>query len=231
MKKHLVMLSAALCLAGFQAWGQVNAVLTISSDYMWRGVSFNSYSGAAVQGDLSYGLGHGLTLGAWASNITADAYANTYGGYEFDPYLLYTHEMDGMSVYAMAQWINYIRSSKNNAMEYTLGINWKGVNASVIHQPNMYGWDIAYTYFQINYGHNLTENLWLVGTYGHHDVEEYTAFFGRKDFSHAKLALQVRKDKNTFEMAFSKTFGAEDNSNPANKWKDEATIITYIMNM
>lgn len=231
MRNFFAILAAVSCLFSAQAFGQANATATIASDYNWRGISFNNYSGAAVQGDMSYSLPYNFTLGVWASNLAYPA--NFFGGYEADPYLTYTHQFGDISAYATFMWYTFSRFSKANTTEVTLGMKWKDLHISIGQLPEYFSFESKSLYYQASYAHPIGENLWAAAQVGHTDFSDFIASLWG-DYTHYKLGVQYRKDKMTMEMAFSKTDREINGATEAaakTKQNDDATIVTLTMQL
>lgn len=89
----LLALGAALYLSSPVAAAESTPItgnLTLSSDYVFRGIS-QTQGHMAVQGGLTYNFPSGVHLGIWASNISGDLY--TGGNSEWDFSAGYSHEI------------------------------------------------------------------------------------------------------------------------------------------
>ncbi len=82
-------LLAALALGVTPVWAaQISTNLTVTSNYIWRGVT-RTDDAAAVQGGADYTINKHFYAGAWTSNTASDTELDLYGGYtnkfgEFD---------------------------------------------------------------------------------------------------------------------------------------------------
>ena len=83
MKKSIVLATAvATALTSGVAFAELTANASITSNYIWRGVTQTSDQ-AAGQGGIDYGFGPGFYVGTWASNVD---FSGTGDGYEMDLY-------------------------------------------------------------------------------------------------------------------------------------------------
>ena len=83
--KQLCVAIALTALSG-TAWAQVTANVTVTNNYIWRGLT-QTTNDAAVQGGIDYAHATGLYVGTWVSNVkyaAGDAFS-----YEHDVYFGY----------------------------------------------------------------------------------------------------------------------------------------------
>lgn len=103
--------------------GQISSNLTLTSNYIWRGVSLTNDE-AAVQGGLDYTINKNFYAGTWTSNVkngnTGDyeldiyaGYTNKFGKYDFDAGII-TYQYPGKAgirdfteIYAGGAYKNY----------------------------------------------------------------------------------------------------------------------------
>ncbi len=230
MFKHLALAAAALCCVAMSAQVQAQpaASVTVASDYSWRGISFNNYSGAAVQGDMNYTTGYGLTAGAWVGNIAMAG----FGGYEFDPYLNYAHNFGDIQVYGTFMWYTFARSAVANTLETTAGVKMFGANISASWIPQYFGADTSSMYYQGNYAYQINDKFWFVPQVGYTNMGEAIQTLWDSYF-HYKLGLQYRQDKYTMEMFYSETNRNLNNAvgTSNGKTQDDAMIVSLTMQM
>ena len=78
----------------YSFWGWTpNATVTLTSDYIWRGVSQSS-NGPAIQGELGASHESGVYIGAWASSIQNDSDPFNPNSLELDPFIGFTRTTD-----------------------------------------------------------------------------------------------------------------------------------------
>ena len=88
--------------------------LTLTSDYIWRGVSQTDESGA-IQGGIDFALPIGIYVGIWGSNVNFDDTKGDSATSEFDFYGGYTHTFDmGLGLDAGLIRYQYPRTSGLN---------------------------------------------------------------------------------------------------------------------
>lgn len=206
-----------------------SAYVTLASDYNWRGISFNSKSGAAVQSDISYATDFGLTAGMWAGNIAFPA--DYFGGYEFDPYISYAHSFGDIQAYVTFMYYTFAQNAQANSTETVLGMKWKDLNVYVTSIPKYFSFETAYIYYNINYAFQIHEKLWLAPAYGFADFDkELVGFYG--DYTHYKIGLQYRKDNYNLEMYFSDTDRQLNTTTTTqDNIKDQASVVSLTINL
>ena len=95
---------AATTMASTSAMAELSANISVTSDYIWRGIT-QTDSGPAIQGGLDYGHESGVYIGTWASNVDEGVEIDLYAGYageigEFGydlGYLTYNYTDDAFS--------------------------------------------------------------------------------------------------------------------------------------
>jgi uncharacterized protein (TIGR02001 family) len=155
----------------------VAANLSLTNNYVWRGISQTAES-FALQGGFDYAHASGFYLGFWGSNVNfadvgpTNAYerahleADLYGGYKFK----------AGSVDLDVGLLHYNYPGADSALKY----NWTEVYVGAGFGPvsaklsltNDYTWDIAgtedeaATYLEVNYSQELSKGLNLVAHVG-----------------------------------------------------------------
>lgn len=124
MNKSTLLLASAITLSGicsasaFAVEG-LTANASVTSNYVWRGVSQTQNQGA-VSGGIDYAAASGFYLGTWASNVdfgdNTTAEVDLYAGYGFEidqltfdvGYLFYGYpggqDLDFSEIYASVSW-------------------------------------------------------------------------------------------------------------------------------
>jgi hypothetical protein len=200
MIKQLGVLAAFISLLSFnaQAEGKFKGWFFASSDYNWRGYSFANDKDPSIQSDISYS-NNGLTVGMWNGNISTAFFK----GYEFDPYITYAHSIGEVEVYGTAMWYSFAQASQANSMEYTVGVNWKGLNVSYSTIDTFFSFKTSYTYVQLNYERHLVDVIWMKLHLGSSSYEDETVY--GTNYTDYKLGIQYRKDNVTLEIAYNTT--------------------------
>lgn len=86
MKKNSI-LAVGVMLAAMSGVAQaapgLTGNLTLTNNYIWRGVS-QTNDQAAVQGGADYDFGNNLSIGTWVSNVTNGTELDLYGSYKIN---------------------------------------------------------------------------------------------------------------------------------------------------
>lgn len=111
MKKIITTMLFAGLMSGFTtSQAELTANATLTSDYIWRGIS-QSASDPAIQGGLDYTHSSGLYAGIWGSNVdwweSVDGGASNGEDLEIDVYGGYAGDTGGMLAYDIG-FIHYI---------------------------------------------------------------------------------------------------------------------------
>ena len=95
MKNSIVLATAvASVLTSGVAAAELSANATITSNYIWRGIT-QTADQAAGQGGIDWGHDSGLYVGTWVSNV-AFGDDNSGNGYEMDVYAGFAGEAGGL---------------------------------------------------------------------------------------------------------------------------------------
>lgn len=156
------------------AWPKISSNFTLTSDYVWRGVTQTNHD-AAVQGGLNLIHPMGLYLGSWMSNVNLEETIPSLSGgnnTEVDVYAGYQMPFMGL-MYLKFQLMayQYIQDTTPNFEELSVGISmreffdfvldysydWKGTSSSSYHmnfstafevrQELTLGFGLGYTIF------------------------------------------------------------------------------------
>jgi uncharacterized protein (TIGR02001 family) len=162
--KKLLLLVGLLSLPTFAS---VSANVTLTSDYVWRGLG-QTAGKPAIQGGFDYASDGGFYAGIWASNVEPD-----FGGSEFDYYMGYSTEtengigidvgyisymFDGVSDFADLQELYLGLSAGNFGFTYYEGLDdtpyYMNLSYSVTDSLSIsYGdWEEGGSDFLISYG-------------------------------------------------------------------------------
>ncbi|NVK24617.1 MAG: hypothetical protein HWE10_06795 [Gammaproteobacteria bacterium] len=107
MKKLNKTLSVILLASGTSlAYAEVSVNATLTSDYVFRGIS-QSDSGFAVQGGADYAHESGVFVGTWASTVDYSQYGDDTN-MELDFYFGYNGETENFSFDVMYNMYNYL---------------------------------------------------------------------------------------------------------------------------
>lgn len=144
----------------------VSMSATLATDYIWRGQSQTAGAGA-VQGSLDIGHESGVYIGAWASNIDADAFGGS--SVEIDYYIGYGADLtDNISYDLSWNTYTYPGASGLNVDEWVLGLGVYGVDLAV-----KYAYDPSSAlYYSAGYGFDLPWDMGLGFHVGYADTKD-----------------------------------------------------------
>lgn len=166
---------------GLFADSNFSATLTMTSDYMFRGVSLTD-NGPAIQGSFDYAHPVGFYAGVWASNWE-DYGSGASSSIEIDQYIGYRGAIDAFSYdihgvyYAYpeakdsAAEFNYLEFFIVGSYTFTLAPLSPVFGLTYSYSPDYFGEDGNLHYFAANLGLTLIDNLTLSMVYGHQNVE------------------------------------------------------------
>ncbi len=208
MKKILMVTSL---LISTTALADITSTATLTSDYVWRGVTQTGHD-SAVQGSMDYNRG-GFGLGVWASSLggaPSDTNAQSLGQ-EVDLYLQYEHKInDDNAVTLGAVNYTYTRNANANFGEYFLKYTHKYAELYIGSSSDYLATDSSATYVNLSTGFTVSEKdkvtLKLsVGQTSFGDEEEA----GMTNYSDYKVALSKMKGDYEVEMFLTGTSGRE----------------------
>lgn len=120
----------------------VEANVTLATDYIWRGQSQTDGAGA-IQGGLDITHETGLYIGAWGSNVDSDDFGGA--SVEFDYYVGFAGDLSENLSYDL-QWVSYTFPKNNaiNSEELAASLSFHGlsVGAKYTYDPevSLYTW-------------------------------------------------------------------------------------------
>lgn len=164
----------------------VSMTATLATDYIWRGQSQTAGAGA-VQASLDIAHESGLYIGAWASNVDADAFGGA--SVEYDYYAgfggNFTDDIGYDLQWATYTWPNGIQSVD----EVIASVNGFGFNvgAKYAYDPS----SALYTF--IDYGFDLPYGLAMGLHYGLTDTKDPIRAVG-SDETYADWAVSIGKE-------------------------------------
>lgn len=170
MKKVLPLAVSAALLAGAAAAAQaeISANVTLTTDYLFRGISQTGEKGA-IQGGFDYSHESGAYAGVWASSVNFDTETST----EMDYYIGYAGETEGGFGYDIGYiYFDYEGDSEFDYQEIALGFSYGDFGFGVNYSDEYLGDggpDFLYPY--IDYSTGLGENLSLSLHVGYSDID------------------------------------------------------------
>lgn len=180
--KKLVLI---LALGTLSAMAAVTSNFTVTSDYVFRGLSQTADQGPAVQGGLDYSHDSGLAMGTWLSNTTAawGVEADLYGGYTFKV-------NEDLSIGLKYIYYHYTRYSTGSESEYNFNIS-SVVNFNFYYADEWFGVESSYMYFNLAKSFEVAKDLSVGLSVGYLmlDKEEVADY---KNFVDYKISLDKK---------------------------------------
>lgn len=178
LSTSMAVMLASVVATDSQATGDFYRNITLTSDYLFRGVS-QTLGKPAVQGDLGWATDRGFYVGTFASNVDgfADVEWDFYAGYDIS----LAH---GTTLNLTAQYYTYHGGDFSGApyAEFYVGLTQELDNMSIGAQfefaPEFFGEDTRQTYFKL-FGSIPLGEAWSLD-----------AHIGRLNFSDEALAGQ-----------------------------------------
>lgn len=170
-KKLLSSSIAAVLLAGAaSAQAEISANVTLTTDYILRGISQTGERGA-IQGGFDWSGESGLYAGIWASNV--DFGGEGRGSAEMDYYFGYAGETDGGFGYDVSFiYYDYEGQSEYDYFEYALGVSYADFSVGVNYSPKFGDGGPKYIYYSAGYDMTLTEEFSLGFNIGYTYTDE-----------------------------------------------------------
>jgi uncharacterized protein (TIGR02001 family) len=185
MKKFLGLAAlAGATIAGVgvaNAEGSVSATVTMTSDYVFRGVS-QTDNGPAIQGSFDYSNGI-FYAGAWASNVDFGSVGAESGTMELDLYVGLTPTTGPVSWdFALVGYFypNGDDDAIGGELDYYEGIVGASINPTeaftlggqIAYSPEFFGETGDGFYYEVNGGYALTEAFSVSAAWGNQDIDE-----------------------------------------------------------
>ncbi len=166
---------------------EVSANVTLTSDYVFRGVS-QTTTLPAIQGGFDVEFGPGIYVGTWASNVDGGTY--TGSSMEWDFYFGWAGEISDTGIGIDVGYLRYqypgTSVNANNTDEYHVGFSYDFGMASVgytfNYSPDFYGaQDADYHSFGVDIPVN--DNISVGLSYGFTDYDDNTLGDDYEDYS------------------------------------------------
>jgi uncharacterized protein (TIGR02001 family) len=202
--KHKVLVASLLTAMTLSAQAEVSAYVTLTSDYMFRGVSLNDKS-PALQGGIDWSNDSPWYAGAWASQTddgeSTDVEVDLFGGYagetengiSYDFMVIYYALLDD-SDYNYTEL--HAGFSKGLSDAFSLGLNFDYTNDSIAAAG--FGDDLSALHVSVVAEYALSDDMGLAFEYGRQgwdeDNESYAYNWGR---------ISLTKDYNDFSFDLS----------------------------
>ena len=213
--------AAALPVAGTaHADGPISANLTLTTDYVFRGIS-QSQGKAALQGGFDYAHASGLYIGTWGSNVGwVDDIAKTNNSLELDLYAGYAGEAGPLS-YDVGVLQYYYPGDKiagtpsPDSTELYLALGWEFLELKYSHaiSKHLFGWTGTNgektrnsNYVELNAEYEIAPTWSLSAHVGHQRIRR------NSDASYTDWGLGISKDVGFGTVAFNYSDSDADGS-------------------
>lgn len=194
--RHACVAGALAALSG-PAVAEITGNVTVTNNYLWRGLTQTS-NNAAVQGGLDYTHKSGFYVGTWVSNVNYAA--GDVFSYEND---IYFGIAGGETITWDAGWLyyNYDNDARFDFHEAYGSLGWKGLSATAFlltgtqaDEPADKDFDFGSTYYlSLDYGYELSNGLGIgvhVGRHAGDFNEGFNAVEGDYTDYNVSLALK-----------------------------------------
>jgi uncharacterized protein (TIGR02001 family) len=165
----------------FSVSGTLAGNLTVTSDYRFRGVS-RTFGDPAIQGGVDFTLPSNFYVGAWASMIDKEIFANSRG-FEVDIYGGYKWQMrEGLVVdVGLLQYL-FPTESRYSTLEGYVGLSYEWLSFKYSHALSNRFFGVsgarASQYYDLTATYPISNGINLVGHYGvqriHDNGGDYT---------------------------------------------------------
>ena len=140
----------------------LSATLSLTSDYVFRGISLTD--GPALQGSIDYAFDNGFYIGSWTSNYDFDSPSNR----ELDYYLGYSRGLNNdITLSASAARYTYFDEHNIDYNEYQLGLARGPLDAKVWYAVDYGGSGGDAQYFEVGFKSALPMAISLELRAGH----------------------------------------------------------------
>lgn len=174
---------AGCALAAPTQAGDLTANISVTNNYIWRGLS-QTQNEAAVQGGMDYAADNGFYVGTWVSNVKygpSDVYS-----YEHDVYAGYGFETGNVSWDVGYLYYNYDGEAEFDFGEVYGSVGFGGFSASLFVLTNTEAdegdgqeFDAGGTYYAaVDYGFEVGDGIEVGLHLGYHDGDFAEAFNG-----------------------------------------------------
>lgn len=195
--------------------GEFSGFAKISSNYMWRGLSF-SENQPAIGLNANYTFDSGFYGNLYGTNLKF-AEPTIFDGVsskEVDLTAGYLYTLNDFAINIYYNRYEYLDQHKISANEYAVQFRFKSTTLDYAFQPDWFGYNSASHYVRLSHKHSFSNKYHLIGTVGR-DMQETTnrtlqngkwegvGFTSYFDYS---LTFQVQEDNNfTYEFQYSDT--------------------------
>lgn len=134
----------------------LSATLSLTSDYVFRGISLSD--GPALQGSIDYAFDNGLNIGSWTSNYDYDSAADR----ELDYYLNYSHGLNSdVTLSAGVSRYTFFHEHDIDYNEYQMGLSRGPLDAKAWYAADYGGSNGDAQYFEVGFKSALPKDISL----------------------------------------------------------------------
>jgi uncharacterized protein (TIGR02001 family) len=206
MKKTVlaVALTSATLLASAPSYAELTANASVTSNYIWRGLT-QTTNDAAVQGGIDYAHEGGFYAGTWVSNVNYGA--DDVYSYEHDVYFGFSGESGDIAYDFGYLYYNYDDEANFDFAEVYGSLGYGGLSATLsllAHteadegEGRDYGFGKA-SYFSVDYGMPVFNGAELGLHVGYHQGDFAEDFNGVPD-GYADWGISLSKDGFSFAV-------------------------------
>ena len=198
----------------------VSTELTLTSDYVFRGVS-QTMSSPALQGSLNVSHDNGFFAYVWASNVdyVAEGAPDDGAKIEVDLFIGYSLGLSDR-ITATASWVRYAFPGMQDEIRYDFS-EWTGAvtaddrhSVTVAYSPDVFGSGGSSLYYSASTMFELPANLELALELGRYDLRNSYA----ESYDHAAVSIAGSFEALNWTLAYHRT------SNDAKKIFHASTV-------
>jgi uncharacterized protein (TIGR02001 family) len=196
-----LLFSAAVLLAQTPSLyaNDLSATLSLTSDYVFRGVSLTD--GPALQGSIDYAFDNGFYIGSWTSNYDYDSATDR----ELDYYLGYSRLLsDDITLSASASRYTYFDEHEIDYNEYQLGLSRGALDAKAWYAIDYGGSGGDAQYFEVGFNSALPMDVSLELRAGH---SIFDSQIGINDYSDLVISAKKTFGRFNSEIRLTDTDG------------------------
>ena len=213
MKKTLtsVLLGAGLAVSSVQAFADISANVSLTSDYRFRGIS-QSAEDFAIQGGIDWFNDAGFFAGAWASNVDFYATGDSLddgASVELDLYAGYAGAINDDVAYDVTVY-RYLYPGDDVSQDYNeiaFGVDYGPVRVAYWYADDYLNLGESTQYLELNYAMELPQEFGLNFHVGHSfgDAYDDPSLLGLDDYTDYSISLTKTWAELDFELAYMDT--------------------------
>jgi uncharacterized protein (TIGR02001 family) len=202
----------------FSVSGTLAGNLTVTSDYRFRGVS-RTFGDPAIQGGVDFTLPSNFYVGAWASMVDKEIFANTRG-FEVDIYGGYKWQMrEGLAVdVGLLQYL-FPTESRYSTLEGYVGVSYQWLSFKYSHTLSNRFFGVSGArgsqYYDLTATYPVGNGINLVGHYGVQRIHDNGG-----DYTDWRLGATKDWRGLTFGVSYYDTDSTFDFTNRAGRTRD-----------